>query len=224
MFKVLIVEDDNNIADIIKDNLEKWGYAAKTIVSFNKVLEEFSEFSPHLVLMDVTLPCYDGFYWCNKIRAVSKVPVIFLSSRSSNMDVIMAVNNGGDDYITKPFSMEVLLAKISAIMRRAYSYVEVNLDTLEYKGAILSLKNNTLLYNKKDVILTRNEFKILHLLMKNNNTIVSRETIMQELWQDENFIDDNTLTVNVNRLRKKLTEIGLVDLIKTVVNQGYIVK
>ena len=224
MYKILVIEDEEKIRDIIKESLGKWGFKACSVDNFNNVFEEFVRINPQLVLMDVNLPAFDGFYWCNKIRNVSKVPVIFLSSRSTNMDVIMAVNMGADDYITKPFSMDILMAKINAILRRTYSYGDTSMDTIEYKGAMLSLKDNTLYFSEKFIELTKNEFKILYILMKKHENIVSREAIMQELWQDENFIDDNTLTVNINRLRKKLKEIGLIDFIKTIINQGYVIK
>lgn len=224
MYKVMIIEDEEKIRDIIKTSLEKWGFEVCASSDFNKVFEEFAKESPHLVLMDINLPSYDGFYWCGKIRSMSKVPVIFLSSRNTNMDIVMAVNMGGDDYITKPFSMDVLIAKINAILRRTYSYAESNMDTISYNGVILSLKDNKVYFGDNSSELTKNEFKILYILMKNNESIISRENIMQELWQDESFIDENTLTVNINRLRKKLNEIGITDFIKTVKNQGYIIK
>jgi len=220
----MIIEDEEKIANIIKKSLEKWGFETYIVKDFNAIFQEFLHINPQLVLMDVNLPAYDGFYWCSKIRSMSKVPVIFLSSRSTNMDIVMAVNMGGDDYITKPFSIEVLNAKINAILRRTYSYRDSNMDVLHCKGAMLSLKDNILYYQDKTIELTRNEFKILYILMKEYETIVSREDIMQELWQDENFIDDNTLTVNINRLRKKLNKIGLNDFIKTIINQGYVIK
>lgn len=223
MYKIMIVEDEEKIRDILKKSLEKWSFDVYAVEDFNNTFEEFARELPQLVLMDVNLPVCDGFYWCSKIRSISKTPVIFLSSRSSNMDVVMAVNMGGDDYITKPFSIEVLVAKINAVLRRTYSYSETNMDTLEFNNVIISLKNNTVYYNDKTIELTKNEFKIMYVLMKNHDNIVSREDIMQELWQDENFIDDNTLTVNINRLRKKLREIG-VDFIKTIKNQGYVIK
>jgi len=224
MYKILVIEDEEKIRDIIKESLSKWGFEAYSVNNFNNVFEEFVQINPQLVLMDVNLPAFDGFYWCNKLRNISKVPVVFLSSRSTNMDVIMAVNMGGDDYITKPFSMDILMAKINAILRRTYSYTDTSMDALDYKGVLLSLKDNTLYYAEKSIELTKNEFKIIYILMKRHETIVSREDIMQELWQDENFIDDNTLTVNINRLRKKLKEIGLIEFIKTVINQGYVIK
>ncbi|MDP4145264.1 MAG: response regulator transcription factor [Bacillota bacterium] len=224
MYKILLVEDEEKIREIIKSSLEKWAFQVCYVDNFNNIFEEFSKESPHLVIMDINLPVYDGFYWCNKIRTISKVPVLFLSSRSTNMDIVMGINMGGDDYLTKPFSMEVLIAKINALLRRTYSYMETSVNTIDYKGIVLSLKDNTVYYENKKLELTKNEFKIIHILMKKHECIVSREKLMQELWEDESFIDDNTLTVNINRLRKKLKEIGLEDLIKTIKNQGYIIK
>jgi DNA-binding response OmpR family regulator len=224
MYKIMIVEDEEKIRGIIKTYLQKWGFEVYCPDKFNNIFEEFSKESPHLVIMDINLPDYDGFYWCSKIRNVSKAPVLFLSSRSTNMDIVMAINMGADDYLTKPFEMEVLTAKITALLRRTYSYAETSLDTLEYNGAVLSLKDNILYYENESFELTKNEFKILYVLMKNNESIVTREKLMQELWDDESFIDDNTLTVNINRLRKKLNEIGLDDFIKTIKNQGYMIK
>lgn len=223
MYKIMIVEDEEKIRDILKKSLEKWSFEVCAVEDFNSTFEQFVKETPQLVLMDVNLPVCDGFYWCSKIRSISKTPVIFLSSRSSNMDIVMAVNMGGDDYITKPFSIEVLVAKVNAVLRRTYSYSETSMDTLEFKNVIISLKNNTVYYNDKTIELTKNEFKIIYVLMKNHDNIISREDIIEELWQDENFIDDNTLTVNINRLRKKLREIG-VDFIKTIKNQGYVIK
>ena len=224
MYKIMIVEDEEKIRNILKSEIEKWGYSAYPDENFDDVFKDFAAINPQLVLMDVNLPKFDGFYWCSKIRSISKVPVIFISSRSSNMDIIMAVNMGGDDYITKPFSLDVLMAKINAVLRRTYSYSDTASDAVEYKGMVLSLKDNNLYYNEKKIELTKNEFKILYILMKKGSAIVSRENIMKELWDDENFIDDNTLTVNVNRLRKKMSQIGIEDMIKTVKNQGYMLR
>ncbi|GFP74842.1 response regulator transcription factor [Clostridium fungisolvens] len=224
MYKIMIIEDEEKIRNIITDSLKKWGFDIYSVEDFSNVVGEFVSYSPSLVLMDINLPVFDGFHWCNQIRNISKVPVLFLSSRNTNMDIVMAVNMGGDDYITKPFSMEVLIAKINAVLRRTYSYSDASIDVINYNGVLLSLKDNTLLYENKSTELTKNEFKILYVLMKNHERIVSREKIMQELWEDESFIDDNTLTVNINRLRRKLNEIGLGEYIKTVKNQGYMIK
>ena len=220
----MLVEDEEKIRDILKSSLSKWGWEIIIPQNFNNVMDEFIKLQPHLVVLDINLPVFDGFYWCNKIRDISKVPILFLSSRSTNMDIVMAVQMGGDDYLTKPFSMEVLLAKINALLRRTYSYIDTKMDTIDYNGAVLSLKDNTIYYDNKKLELTKNEFKILYTLMKKHESIVSREKIIEELWEDENFIDDNTLTVNINRLRKKLNEIGLNNFIKTVKNQGYCIK
>lgn len=224
MYKILIVEDEEKIKSAIAKELQKWGFEVLPVEDYNTVLEQFVHYSPHLVLMDINLPFRDGFYWCRKIRELSKVPLLFLSARSTSMDIVMAVGMGGDDYITKPFSMEVLVAKVNAILRRTYSYMEATADAIECGGAVLSLKEHTLHFKDQVLELTRNEHKILSVLMRSNGSVVSREKIIKELWDDEDFIDDNTLTVNVNRLRKRLNEIGLEDFIKTVKNQGYEIK
>lgn len=224
MYKIMIVEDEEKISNIVKSSLEKWGFQAYCSENFEDIFQEFVRESPQLIIMDINLPVYDGFYWCSKIRNISKVPILFLSSRSTNMDIVMAVNMGGDDYVTKPFSMEVLTAKINALLRRTYSYTEGSLDTIEHNGVVLSLKNNTLYFKDKTMELTKNEFKILYTLMKKKESIVTREKLMQELWEDESFVDDNTLTVNINRLRRKLNDLGLEEYIKTIKSQGYIIK
>lgn len=222
MYKIMIVEDDTKICEIISENIRKWGYEPETILDFNNVLNEFIEYKPDLVLLDINLPAFDGFYWCNKIREISKVPIIFISSRNTNMDVIMSINMGGDDFITKPLSIEVLMAKINALLRRTYSYINTNTNVIEYNGVVLNLNESSVIYDEQKLELTKNEFKILSILMKNSKSVVSRDKLMRELWKDESFIDDNTLTVNINRLRKKLTELGLEEFIKTKKGQGYI--
>ena len=223
MFKIMIVEDDARIKEILLENIVRWGFDGKAVENFNDVFVEFSKYSPHLILMDINLPFFDGFYWCGKIREISKVPIIFVSSRNSNMDVIMAINMGGDDFIQKPFSLEILMAKINALIRRTYSYADAQTDVLEYKNIVLNMKDNSVFFKEKKVELSRNEFSILYLLMKNNGNLISRDKIMRSLWEDESFVDDNTLTVNINRLRKKLENIELEDLIKTKKRQGYII-
>lgn len=224
MFKIMVVEDDIKISEIVLENINKWGYEGIAIKDFSEVFNNFIEYQPHLVLLDINLPAFDGFYWCKKIREVSKVPIIFISSRNSNMDIIMAINMGGDDFMQKPFSLEVLMTKVNALLRRTYSYTDTNTDVLEYSGVVLNIKDNTVTYNDYKEELTKNEFKILFTLMKENGNVVSRDKIMKKLWEDESFVDDNTLTVNINRLRKKLTDIGLEDFIKTKRGQGYIIK
>ena len=223
MFKIMIVEDDEKIAQIILENVEKWGFEGLAVKDFTDVLGQFISYNPHLILLDVNLPAYDGYYWCSKIRAISKVPIIFISARNTNMDIVMAVNLGGDDFVTKPFSLEVLMAKISALLRRAYSYADAETSVIQHKNVILNFNDRTVLYNGEQTELTKNEFKILQALMKNHGKVISREEIMKELWDDESFVDDNTLTVNVNRLRKKLRDLGLVEFIKTKKEQGYLV-
>lgn len=223
MFKIMVVEDDKTIKNIILENIVRWGFTPIDIDDYGEVFNTFVKEDPHLVLLDINLPSYDGFYWCNKIRTVSKVPIVFISSRNSNMDIVMAMNMGGDDFVQKPFSMEVLMAKINALLRRTYDYTNVESSIIEHRTVVLNLKDNNLIYNDKKVELTKNEFKILYILMKNNGTIVSREKIMRKLWEDESFVDDNTLTVNINRLRKKLTDIDLENFIETKKGQGYVI-
>ncbi|WP_461615105.1 response regulator transcription factor [Clostridium sp. Marseille-QA1073] len=223
MFKIMVVEDDKTIKNIILENIIRWGFTPIDIDDYGEVFNTFIKEEPHLVLLDINLPSYDGFYWCNKIRTVSKVPIVFISSRNSNMDIVMAMNMGGDDFVQKPFSMEVLMAKINALLRRTYDYTNIESSIIEHRTVVLNLKDNNLIYNDKKVELTKNEFKILYILMKNNGTIVSREKIMRKLWEDESFVDDNTLTVNINRLRKKLSDIDLENFIETKKGQGYVI-
>lgn len=223
MFRVMIVEDDSKIREFVKESLEKWGYEVTAVEDFNEIFNIFVKHQPHLVLMDINLPSFDGFYWCNKIREVSKAPIIFISSRTSNMDIIMAINMGGDDFVQKPFSMEILLAKVNALIRRTYSYLNTETDVIEHNGVVLNLMDNTLYYKEEKVELTKNEFKIVYMLMKNHGSVIDRDKIMRSLWEDESFVDDNTLTVNINRLRKKLSNIGLDEFIETKKGQGYII-
>ncbi|MHC1750678.1 MAG: response regulator transcription factor [Cellulosilyticaceae bacterium] len=224
MFKIMLVEDDPKIRGIVVENLKKWGFQGVYVEQFEDVLNEFVKCEPHLVLMDINLPSFDGFYWCSKIREVSKIPILFISSRDSNMDVIMAINTGADDFIQKPFSLDVLMAKITAILRRTYDYTNIEANVMENKGVVLNLKDSNILYDGQKVELTKNEFKIISILMKKNGEVVSRDKIMRLLWEDESFVDDNTLTVNINRLRKKLAEIGLDDFIQTKKRQGYMIQ
>lgn len=223
MYKIFVVEDDLSLAKNIGEGISKWDYDFKLVEDFENILEEYISYSLDLILMDINLPYFDGFHWCRKIREISKVPIIFLSSRDSNMDIIMAVNMGGDDFVTKPFSMDILLAKIQALLRRTYSYGDEKGELIEFNSAILNINDGSISYNKEKLELTRNEFKILQLLMKNQGKIVSRERIMRALWDDEYFISENTLTVNINRLRKSLETIGLYDFIVTKKSQGYMV-
>lgn len=223
MFKILVVEDDPKMRAIILENLHRWGFQGSYVQDFSKVFDDFIKHDPHLILMDINLTAYDGFYWCGRIRELSKVPIIFISSRNTNMDIVMAVNMGGDDFIQKPFSLEVLMAKINALLRRTYNYTNTESSAVEHNGLILNLKDSSILYMDNRSELTKNELKILYTLMINKGGIVSRDKLMRVLWEDESFVDDNTLTVNINRLRRKLGELGLADYIQTKKGQGYIV-
>lgn len=219
-YKILIVEDDMVIADEIAKHLGAWDLKASVVKDFGQVLKEFTEQSPSLVLMDISLPFYNGYYWCGEIRKVSKVPVIFLSSASENVNIVMAMNMGGDDFIAKPFDFDVLLAKIQAMLRRAYSFAgQTNL--LEHRGVILNLSNASLEVNGGRVELTKNEFRILQILFEHKGEAVAREAIMKHLWDGDCFVDDNTLAVNMARLRKKLQERHLDDFIVTKKGIGY---
>ncbi|MBE5917354.1 MAG: response regulator transcription factor [Pseudobutyrivibrio ruminis] len=222
--KIMIVEDEPIIRDMIGESIRKWGYETIILDDFSQVLEIFLKENPHLVLMDINLPVYDGFYWCNKIRDISKVPIIFISSRNTPMDMVMSMNMGGDDFIQKPFYEEVLIAKIKALLRRTYSYTETVATIIEHDGIILNLNNGDVFYGDKKAELTKNEFKILNILMQNKGTVVSREKIMRSLWEDESFVDDNTLTVNIARIRKKLAELGKENYITTMKGEGYIIR
>ncbi len=223
VYKVMVVEDDLVIKEALADIITKWDYEAICVDDFSDVFNTFSKNLPHVILLDINLPCFDGFYWCTKIREVSKVPIVFISSRNSNMDIIMAINMGGDDFIQKPFFTDVVMAKINGIMRRTYSYSNVQSDILEYKGVVLSLGDNKVFYRNCKVELTKNEFRILHSLLRENGKVVSRDKLMRYLWEDESFVDDGTLTVNINRLRSKLEEIDLDGFIQTKKGQGYMV-
>ncbi len=225
MVKVYIVEDDIVIRDTIQKHLSKWGFEVAVVADYNNILNEFLEVEPQLVILDVNLPYFDGFYWCNKIREVSNVPIIFLSSRDSRMDQIMGMNMGADYYIEKPVDLDVLMARINALIRRTYSYAELEEpNVMEHNNVFLHIDTNTLTYLDEKVELTKNEFLILYELLKQKGRIVSRDEIMRVLWEDESFVDDNTLTVNVVRIRKKLTEIGLADFITTKKGQGYMIE
>ena len=185
-------------------------------------MEKFIQFNPHLILLDISLPFYNGYHWCSKIRRISKVPIIFISSTSENMNIIMAMDMGADDFIVKPFDLSILVAKVNALIRRTYSFGN-QIEILEHKGVMLNLKNTCVLFEDKEIELTRNEFKIIKILMENKDKVVSRNQLMIKLWDSESFIDDNTLTVNIGRLRKKLEEIEIYDFIKTKKGLGYMV-
>ncbi len=225
MIDIFIIEDDSALSREISLTLNKWGYNVESVKDFENITNEVLESNTKLILMDVNLPCYDGFYWCNQIRKFLKVPIIFISSRDNDMDIIMSVNMGGDDYITKPFSPQVLVAKVQAILRRTYSYnSDLKSEIIKFKDVTLNLVEGKVYYKDKSDELTKNELKIMKILMENQEKIVDRETIIEELWDSEEFISENTLTVNVNRLRKKIENIGLKDFIFTKKGQGYMVK
>ena len=215
-----MVEDDEIIARSIREHLQAWNYDVCCVEDFSNVVAEFVRFDPQLVLMDITLPFFNGDHWCSEIRKISKVPVIFLSSAADNMNIVMAVNMGADDFIPKPFDLEVLTVKIQAMLRRSYDFAGTG-SMLEHKGAILNLNETTLTYQEQKIELTKNEFRILEILMENKEKVVSRETLMTKLWESDNYVDENTLSVNVNRLRKKLEALGLEEFILTKKGIGY---
>ncbi len=223
MYKLLIIEDDTGIADAIKIQAEMWNLEVSIVENFRNVLQEFVQFQPHIVLLDIGLPFFDGYHWCGEIRKISNVPIIFISSASDNMNIVMAVNMGADDFIAKPFDQSVLMAKVQAILRRTYDFSS-NVPVLEHRGAFLNTGDNTLTYNNKKIELTKNEYRIMLCLMENKGKVVSREKFMEKLWETDSFVDENTLTVNINRLRKKLDAAGLENFIKTKFGVGYIIE
>lgn len=225
MYRILVVEDDAVIAGQIGKYLAKWGYEVETVKDFADVMGQFAAYEPQLVLMDIGLPFYNGYYWCGEIRKISQVPIIFISSAADNMNVVMAVNMGGDDFVTKPFDLEILQAKVQALLRRAYAFTAPG-TVLEYQGILLNMTDVSLSFRKKEesvcrIELTKNEFRILQTLFEAAGGIVSRDMLMKRLWDDECFVDDNTLTVNMNRLRRRLAEIGLCDFVQTKKGVGY---
>ncbi len=219
-YRILIVEDDPVIAGAVKRQIEAWGCEARPAENFADVTADFRSFAPHLVLMDIGLPLYDGYHWCAEIRKISRVPVIFLSSASDNMNILMALNMGGDDFIAKPFDLNVLTAKVQALLRRTYDFA-VQSEVLECGGAVLHPDEATLAVGGRRIDLTKNELRILHLLMENRGRFVRREDIMNRLWETDCYVDDNTLTVNMTRLRHKLDAAGLAGFIRTKKGVGY---
>ncbi len=222
MYKLLIVEDDAVIAGAIKQHMQSWGYEAICVEDFREVLQTFVTQNPQLVLMDISLPYYNGYHWCDEIRKISKVPIIFISSASDNMSIVMAVNMGGDDFVAKPFDLNVLQAKVQALLRRTYDFAGDS-QLMEHRGMIFDSGKGLVAYEDARVELTKNEMGILRTLLEQKGRIVTRDKLMERLWESDNFIDDNTLTVNVARLRKKLEEIGICDMIKTRKGIGYVV-
>ncbi|MBO5353605.1 MAG: response regulator transcription factor [Lachnospiraceae bacterium] len=223
MYKLFIVEDDPGIAAAIQIQAEQWGLQACCVQNFRNVLAEFAEVNPHIILMDISLPFFNGYHWCNEIRKVSKVPIIFISSAADNMNIIMAMNMGADDFIAKPFDQSVLIAKVQALLRRTYDF-GTGITILEHRGLMLNTGDNTLTYEGERMELSKNEYRILLALMEAKGKVVSREKLMERLWETDCFVDENTLTVNVNRLRKKLEGAGLKEFIKTKFGVGYIVE
>lgn len=221
MYRIFIVEDDTTMAGAMKEKIESWGNEARIVSDFQNVMTAFTEYDPHLVLMDIMLPFFNGYHWCTQIRQISEVPVIFLSSASDNMNIVMAMNMGGDDFLAKPLDLDVMMAKITAMLRRTYD-MGSQLPVLTHRDAILNLADSTLTYQGQKIELTKNEFRILQTLMEHKGRIVSRDALMTRLWQMDAYVEDNTLTVNVNRLRKKLEGIGLEDFIVTKVGAGYL--
>lgn len=220
MYRVLIVEDDRGIAESVRDAAAAWGFDARCAENFRDVAGEFAAFAPHLVLMDIGLPFFDGYYWCREIRRTSSVPIIFLSSASDNMNIVMAMNMGGDDFIAKPFDLSVLIAKMQALLRRAYDFAP-SAPKPEHRGAKLDTGAQALMYGGEKIPLSKNEYRILFSLMEAGGKVVSREKLMEKLWETDSFVDENTLTVNVNRLRKKLDAAGLPGFIATKFGVGY---
>lgn len=223
MYKLLIVEDEQGISEEIKRQAENWGLEVRCAADFRNIMAEFAEFDPQIVLMDIALPFFDGYHWCSEIRKVSKVPIIFISSASDNMNIVMAMNMGADDFIAKPFDGSVLIAKVQAMLRRTYDFGGA-MPVLEHKGALLNTGDGCLTYGEEKLELTKNEYRILLCLMENKGTIVSREKLMEALWATDSFVDENTLSVNVGRLRKELEAVGLKDFIATKFGAGYIIE
>ncbi|MDE7416791.1 MAG: response regulator transcription factor [Lachnospiraceae bacterium] len=220
MYRIYMVEDDNGILEAVKDRGAKWELQVYGVKNFRKILAEFSKIQPHLVIMDIGLPAFNGYHWCTEIRKISKCPILFLSSASDNMNMVMAMNMGGDDFVAKPFDIDVLIAKIQALLRRTYDYTE-SMSILEHRGAFLNVESGVLTYHDTTIDLTKNEHRILTLLMKSKGQIISRERLMDALWEMDCYVDDNALTVNVGRLRKKLEANGLADFIMTKFGEGY---
>lgn len=223
MYRLLIIEDDKGIAEAIKTQAEMWGMQVHMIRNFRNVMTEFAQVEPHIVLLDISLPFFNGYHWCSEIRKVSKVPIIFISSASDNMNMIMAMNMGADDFIAKPFDQSLLMAKLQAMLRRTYDF-SFSVPVLEHRGALLHTGEQSLTYGDEKISLSKNEYRILLVLMENKGRVVSREKLMEQLWETDCFVDENTLSVNVNRLRKRLESTGLRDFIKTKFGVGYLIE
>lgn len=220
MYKLFLVEDDDGIAAAIKTQAQSWNYEVYRAENYQDIVAEFLKEAPQLVLLDITLPFFNGYHWCTQIRKVSKVPILFLSSAGDNMNIVMAMNMGGDDFLVKPFDFSVMMAKIQALLRRSYDFAGT-LPVMEHKGVMLHTGEQVVLYGEEKLSLTKNEYRILLCLMENRGQVVSREKLMQRLWETDCFVDENTLSVNVNRLRKKLESVGVKDFIVTKFGEGY---
>ena len=223
MYRLLIIEDDKGIAEAIRAQAEMWGMQAHMLTNFREVMAEFAKVDPHIVLLDIGLPFFNGYHWCGEIRKVSKVPIIFISSASDNMNMIMAMNMGADDFIAKPFDQSLLIAKLQALLRRTYDF-SASVPVLEHRGALLHTGEQSLMYGEEKISLSKNEYRILFVLMENKGRVVSREKLMEQLWETDCFVDENTLSVNVNRLRKRLDSAGLSDFIQTKFGVGYLIE
>jgi two-component system OmpR family response regulator len=223
MAKIMIIEDDPSISKLINENLAKWQMDSYVVEDFENIIDQFKEYTPDLVLLDINLPVRDGYFWNQEIRKISKTPIIIISSRNSNMDQIMAMNMGADDFVEKPFSIDILIAKINALLRRTYDFTESTADIIEHNGLKLNLSDSTVEIGDNKIDLSKNEYKLLQRLLKDQGKIVSREQLLNFMWDDERFVDDNTLTVNINRLRSKFEKNGLSNYIVTKVGQGYII-
>lgn len=223
MYKILLIEDDTTMASAMKKQIEAWGNQVFLVKDFQNVLPAFTAFDPHLVLIDIMLPFYNGYHWCSEIRKISNVPIVFISSASDNMNIVMAMNMGADDFIAKPFDLNVLIAKVQAVLRRTYDLAG-KIPILEHRGAILNLNDATLTYAGNKIDLTRNDFRILQTLMEHRGKVVSRDTLMTRLWENDAYVEENTLTVNITRLRRKLEAAGLTGFIATRAGSGYIVE
>ena len=223
MYRIFLVEDDQSIAGAVAKHLDSWGWEVHRVMDFQRVLEEFQAFGPHLVLLDIGLPFRNGYHWCAGMRQVSRVPIVFLSSASDNMNIVMAMNMGGDDFVAKPFDLDVLTAKVQALLRRTYDFGAAA-PLLEARGAVLDTGDNSLTYEGQKLELTRNEYRMLQVLLEQKGRTVSRETLMQRLWETDSFVDENTLTVNMARLRRKLEGLGLTEFIRTKKGLGYLIE
>ncbi|AKP68168.1 response regulator transcription factor [Companilactobacillus ginsenosidimutans] len=223
MAKIMIIEDDPSISKLINENLGKWQMDSYVVSDFENIIDQFNDYDPDLVLLDINLPVRDGYFWNQEIRKISKTPIIIISSRNSNMDQIMAMNMGADDFVEKPFSIDILIAKINALLRRTYDFTKSTADIIEHNGLKLNLSDSTVEIGENKIDLSKNEYKLLQRLLKDQGKIVSREQLLNFMWDDERFVDDNTLTVNINRLRTKFDQNGLKNYIVTKVGQGYII-